>query len=216
MRDAVIQRILDEKIIAIARGYTQEECLGLAKALYAGGVTLLELTFDQKSEAARQETAEILQLLNRELGQQMCFGVGTVTTVEMVRLAKHAGAQFIISPDMDPAVIKATVEADMVSIPGVLTPTEMKQAHVAGADFVKVFPASSMGPGYIKAVAAPLSQIRMLAVGGVDGSNIGQYLAAGAVGAGVGGNLVNKNWIANGEFDKITALAKEFTTNAGL
>ena len=210
MRDAVIQRILEEKVIAIARGYGKEDCLGLAKALYAGGVKLLELTFDQKSEAARQETAEILQLLNRELGQQMCFGVGTVTTVEMVRLAKHAGAQFIISPDMDPAVIKATVEADMVSIPGVLTPTEMKQAHVAGADFVKVFPASSMGPGYIKAVAAPLSQIRMLAVGGVDGSNIGQYLAAGAVGAGVAGCLFRKEWILAGQWEKITQACQDF------
>ena len=210
MRDAVIQRILDEKIIAIARGYTQEECLGLAKALYAGGVTLLELTFDQKSEAARQETARILQMLNKEMGDRMCFGVGTVTTVEMVQLAKEAGARFVISPDMDPAVIKATVEADMVSIPGVLTPTEMKQAHVCGADFVKVFPASSMGPAYIKAVAAPLNQIRMLAVGGVDGSNVGAYLAAGAVGAGVAGCLFQKEWIKAGQWARITQVCRDF------
>ena len=210
MRETVIQRILDEKIIAIARGYTQEECLGLAKALYAGGVTLLELTFDQKSEAARQETAKILQMLNKEMGDRMCFGVGTVTTVEMVQLAKEAGARFVISPDMDPAVIKATVAADMVSIPGVLTPTEMKQAHVCGADFVKVFPASSMGPAYIKAVAAPLNQIRMLAVGGVDGSNVGAYLVAGAVGAGVAGCLFQKEWIKAGQWARITQACRDF------
>ena len=209
MRETVIQKILDEKIIAIARGYTQEECLGLAKALYAGGVTLLELTFDQKSEAARQETAKILRLLNREMGERMCFGVGTVTTVEMVQLAKEAGARFVISPDMDPAVIKATVAAGMVSIPGVLTPTEMKQAHVCGADFVKVFPASSMGPAYIKAVAAPLNHIRMLAVGGVDAGNVAAFLAAGAVGAGVAGCLFQKEWVKAGQWERITQACRD-------
>ena len=210
MREAVIQKILEEKVIAIARGYTCEECVNLAKALCAGGVKLLELTFDQKSEAARLDTAASLRQLNRELGDEMVFGAGTVTTVEMVQLARDAGAKFIISPDMDPAVIKATVEAGMVSIPGVLTPTEMKQAHVCGADFVKVFPASSMGPGYIKAVAAPLSHIRMLAVGGVDGSNVQQYLAAGAVGAGVAGCLFKKEWIKEGQWDRITEACKVF------
>ena len=210
MREAVIQKILEEKVIAIARGYTCEECVNLAKALCAGGVKLLELTFDQKSEAARLDTAASLRQLNRELGDEMVFGAGTVTTVEMVQLARDAGAKFIISPDMDPAVIKATVEAGMVSIPGVLTPTEMKQAHVCGADFVKVFPASSMGPGYIKAVAAPLSHIRMLAVGGVDGSNVQQYLAAGTVGAGVAGCLFKKEWIKEGQWDRITEACKVF------
>lgn len=210
MREAVIQKILEEKVIAIARGYTCEECVNLARALCAGGVKLLELTFDQKSEEARLDTAASLRVLNREMGDQMVFGAGTVTTVEMVQLARDAGAKFIISPDMDPAVIKATVEAGMVSIPGVLTPTEIKQAHVCGADFVKVFPASSVGPGYIKAVAAPLNHIRMLAVGGVDGSNVQQYLAAGAVGAGVAGCLFKKEWIAEGQWDRITEACKVF------
>ena len=211
MRERVVQRILKEKVIAIARGYTQEECVNLAKALCAGGVTLLELTFDQKSPEARRDTVAALQRLNRELGDKMCFGAGTVTTVEMVQLAKEGGAKFIISPDMDPAVVKATVAAGMVSIPGALTPTEIKQAHVCGADFVKVFPASSMGPAYIKAVAAPLNHIRMLAVGGVDGSNVGEYLAAGAVGAGVAGCLFKKEWIKAGQWDRITEACKAFT-----
>ena len=211
MRERVVQRILKEKVIAIARGYTQEECVNLAKALCAGGVTLLELTFDQKSPEARRDTVAALQRLNRELGDKMCFGAGTVTTVEMVQLAKEGGAKFIISPDMDPAVVKATVAAGMVSIPGALTPTEIKQAHVCGADFVKVFPASSMGPAYIKAVAAPLNHIRMLAVGGVDGSNVGEYLAAGAVGAGVAGCLFKKEWIKAGQWNRITEACKAFT-----
>ena len=211
MRDAVIQKILDKKAIAIVRGYTPEEVLNLAKALYAGGVELLEVTFDQKSAEARQVTVETLKLLNQELGDKMCFGTGTVTTVEMVRKTHEAGGKFVISPDMDPEVIQATRELGLVSIPGALTPTEIKQAYKYGADFVKVFPVNFMGPAYIKAVAAPLSHIRMLAVGGVDGSNVQDYLAAGAVGAGVASCLFKKEWIKAGQWDKITEASKAFT-----
>ena len=211
MRDAVIQKILDKKAIAIVRGYTPEEVLNLAKALYAGGVELLEVTFDQKSAEARQVTVETLKLLNQELGDKMCFGTGTVTTVEMVRQTYEAGGKFVISPDMDPEVIQATRELGLVSIPGALTPTEIKQAYKCGADFVKVFPVNFMGPAYIKAVAAPLSHIRMLAVGGVDGSNVQDYLAAGAVGAGVASCLFKKEWIKAGQWDKITEASKTFT-----
>lgn len=210
MREAVIQKILDEKVIAIVRGFYGEECLNLAKALLAGGVGLLEVTFDQKDETERMRTVDTLKLLNRELGDRMAFGAGTVTTPEMVLQAKEAGAKFIISPDTDPAVIRATVEAGLVSIPGALTPTEIKQAHVHGADFVKIFPAGTMGASYVKAVAAPLSHIRMLAVGSVDGSNIRDYLAAGAVGAGVASCLFKKDWIQAGEWDRITEATKAF------
>lgn len=211
MREAVIEKILEKKAIAIVRGYTPEEVLNLAKALYAGGIELLEVTFDQKSAEARQVTVETVKLLNKELGDKMFFGTGTVTTVEMVQMTHEAGGKFIISPDMDPEVIKATREMGMVSIPGALTPSEIKQAHVCGADFVKVFPVNAMGVSYIKAVTAPLSHIRMLAVGGVDGSNIQNYLAAGAVGAGVASCLFKKEWIKNGEWDKITEASKAFT-----
>lgn len=211
MREAVIQKILEKKAIAIVRGYTPEEVLNLAKALYAGGIELLEVTFDQKSAEARQVTVETVKLLNKELGDKMCFGTGTVTTVEMVKLTHEAGGKFVISPDMDPEVIKATRELGMVSIPGALTPSEIKQAYVCGADFVKVFPVNAMGVSYIKAVTAPLSHIRMLAVGGVDGGNIRNYLAAGAVGAGVASCLFKKEWIKDGQWEKITEAAKEFT-----
>ena len=210
MREAVIQKILDEKVIAIVRGFYEEECLNLAKALHAGGLNLMEVTFDQRDHKERLRTVGTLQLLNQALGDKMGFGAGTVTTVEMVHMAKEGGAQFIISPDTDPAVIKATVEAGLVSIPGALTPTEIKQAHAYGADFVKVFPAGNMGASYLKAVTAPLSHIRMLAVGSVDGSNIRDYLAAGAVGAGVASCLFKKDWIKAGEWDRITEATKAF------
>ena len=211
MKEAVIQKILDEKVVAIVRGYTEEECLNLAKALHAGGVNLMEVTFDQKSHEERLRTVETVKLLVKELGDVMAFGTGTVTTVEMVNMAKEAGAQFIVSPDTNEDVIRATVAADMVSIPGALTPTEIATAHNFGADFIKVFPANVFGPSYFKTVSAPLSQVRMLAVGGVDGSNIKDYMAAGAVGTGVAGCLFKKEWVKAGEWDKITEASKKFT-----
>lgn len=210
MREQVIEKILEKKAIAIVRGIFEEDCLNLAKALQAGGVELLEVTFDQKSAAERVRTCNTIRLLVQELGDRMCFGAGTVTTVEMVEMAKASGAQFIVSPDTNEEVIRATVAADMVSIPGAMTPTEIAQAHRYGGDFIKVFPVSQFGPAYIKNVSAPLSHVKMLAVGGVDGENIQAYLKAGAVGAGVAGCLFKKEWVAAGEWDKITEASRIF------
>ena len=214
MREAIIQKVMDKKVVAIVRGVYGEDCLNLAKALYAGGIELLEVTFDQSKPEALERTSDTIRLLVDTLGDKMAFGAGTVTSLEMLELAKNAGAQFVVSPDTREAVIKATVEAGMVSMPGAMTPTEILEAHSYGADFVKVFPTSTLGASYIKAVRGPINHVRLLAVGGVNEKNIGEFIKAGADGAGVGGNLVNKQWIANGEFDKITALAEEFCRNA--
>ena len=214
MREAIIQKVLDKKIIAIVRGVYGQDAVNLAKALYAGGIELLEVTFDQSKPESLNRTSDTVRMLCQELGDKMYFGAGTVTTIEMLNLAREAGASFIVSPDFNPEVIKATVEAGMVSMPGAMTPTEILTAYRAGADFVKVFPTSGLGSSYIKAVRGPLNHIRLLAVGCVNEKNIAEFLAAGCVGAGVGGNLVNKTWIAGGEWDKITALAKEFIANA--
>ena len=210
MRQQLIEKILEKKVIAIVRGIWGEDCLNLAKALYAGGVELLEVTFDQLSTEKQQMTVDTIRLLVDNLGDKMAFGAGTVTTVEMVNMAKAAGSQFIVSPDTYEPVIRATVEADMVSIPGAMTPSEIATAHRCGGDFIKVFPVAQLGAAYIKNVAAPLSQVRMLAVGGVDADNIEAYMKAGAVGAGVAGCLFKKEWVAAGEWDKITEATKAF------
>lgn len=214
MREQIIQKVLDKKIVAIVRGVYGEDCVKLAQALYDGGIELLEVTFDQSKPEALGRTSDTIHELVVRLGDKMAFGAGTVTSLEMLELAKNAGAQFIVSPDTNEEVIKATVASGMVSMPGALTPTEILNAHRYGADFVKVFPTSSLGTAYIKAVRGPINHVRLLAVGGVNEKNIGEFIKAGVDGAGVGGNLVNKEWIANGEFDKITALAKEFVENA--
>lgn len=213
MRDTIIRKVLEKKIVAIVRGVYGEDCLNLAKALYAGGIEMMEVTFDQSKPESLDRTSNTVKLLVEQMGDKMIFGAGTVTSLEMLELAKNAGARFIVSPDTNEEVIRQTVADGLVSMPGALTPTEIMTAHRCGADFVKVFPTANLGASYIKAVCAPLNHIRMLAVGGVNEKNIAEFLAAGACGAGVGGNLVNKTWIANGEFDKITALAKEFMEN---
>lgn len=216
MREQIIQKVLDKKVIAIVRGVYGEDCLNLAKALHKGGVEMMEVTFDQSKPEAFSRTSETIALLADQMGDKMIIGAGTVTSVQLLELAKNAGARFVVSPDTNAAVIKATIEAGMVSMPGAMTPTEIVTAHALGADFVKVFPTSGLGAGYIKAVCAPLNHIRMLAVGGVSEKNVGEFLKAGCVGAGVGGNLVNKEWIKNGEFEKITALAQELMANANM
>ncbi|MBP3478798.1 MAG: bifunctional 4-hydroxy-2-oxoglutarate aldolase/2-dehydro-3-deoxy-phosphogluconate aldolase [Oscillospiraceae bacterium] len=216
MREQIIQKVLDKKIVAIVRGVYGEDCVNLAKALYAGGVEMMEVTFDQSKPEAYNRTSDTIAQLVQTMGDKMIFGAGTVTSLETLELAKNAGAKFVVSPDTNEAVIKATVAAGMVSMPGAMTPTEILTAHEYGADFVKVFPTSGLGASYIKAVCGPINHVRLLAVGGVSEKNVSEFLKAGCVGAGVGGNLVNKEWIKNGEFDKITALAKELMANAAV
>lgn len=216
MRQTIIQKVLEKKVVAIVRGVYGEDCVKLAKALYAGGVEMMEVTFDQSKPEAFFRTSETIRQLAAEMDGKMIIGAGTVTSLQTLELARDAGAKFIVSPDTNAAVIKATIEAGMVSMPGAMTPTEIVTAHALGADFVKVFPTSGLGASYIKAVCAPLNHIRLLAVGGVSEKNVAEFLKAGCVGAGVGGNLVNKEWIKNGEFEKITALARELMANAAM
>ncbi len=204
MQEEVIRRIAEKKIIAIVRGVSTENCLKLAEALHQGGVDLLEVTFPQEDPEGQAETAAAIKALNAQLGSVMEFGAGTVTSVELVKLAKEAGASFIVAPDTNDAVIRAAKESGLVAIPGAMTPSEIKHAYDMGADFVKVFPASDLGVSYFKNIHAPLSQVKLLAVGGVQTENVNDYLAAGAVGAGVAGCLFNKAQIAAGEWQKIT------------
>lgn len=209
-RQQIIQAVHEHKIIAIVRGVYGEDCLKLAKALYDGGIRMMEVTFDQSQPALLSRTSDTIRCLCDTFREKMIIGAGTVTSPEMLALAKEAGAQFIVSPDSNEEVIRKTVADGMVSMPGAMTPTEVLTAYRWGADFVKLFPVGNLGASYLKAICAPINHVPILAVGGVNEHNIKEYLNAGAVGAGVGGNLVNKSWIAAGEFDKITALAREF------
>ncbi len=211
MRNQTIETILQEKIVVIVRGVERKDLIPLAQAMYDGGIRLLELTYSADGSVPDEENADRIRMLVEHFQGKMLIGAGTVLTEKQVELTKKAGGLFIISPDMCPEVILRTRELDLVSMPGAVTPTEIQTAHKAGADFVKIFPATNLGPAYFKAVKAPLSHIRLMAVGGVKEDNLQSYLASGACGVGLGANIVDKSLIAKGDFAGITALAERYT-----
>ena len=208
MRDQIIQHIKENKIIVIVRGIYGIDREKLIEALWKGGIRLVEFTFDQKSPEKWEETCcNISETVARYGGKFLC-GAGTVMTLEQLKMAKTAGANYIISPDMNPQVIQETVKLGMVSIPGAFSATEIAEAAKNGADYVKVFPAVSLGPEYLKALKGPLNYIPLMVVGGISYKNIDAYMEAGAAGAGIGGEIANKKWVESGEFEKITEAAR--------
>lgn len=214
MREKLIENLMDHKIIAIARDVYGDECLRLAEALKKGGVEWMEVTFDQRHAEDSCRVGDTLRRLNQAFAGGMVFGAGTVTDEKLVRLAQEAGASFIVSPDVNEAVIRETIRLGMVSIPGAMTPTEVLQAHRFGADFVKLFPADVLGTAYIRSIVQPINHVRLLAFGGITEENVSEFLAAGTVGVGVGGRLVQRSWIDAGEWDRITGEARIITEAA--
>lgn len=211
MSQEVLNKILEGKIIAIVRGVPSDEVVGLAEALVKGGISCIEVTFDQSSAEKAQDTLKAISNIRKALGDRVCVGAGTVMTIEQVETAAAAGAEYMISPNINAAVIRRTKELDKVSIPGAMTPSEVAEAYDLGADIVKMFPAGVLGTAYIKAVKAPLKHIPVTAVGGVNPGNCADFIHAGAVGVGVGGNLVSPQLVKEGRFDEITAIAQSYT-----
>lgn len=212
MRDKVIRAIENEKIIVIVRGVESEKLISLAEAMYEGGIRLLEITYSADGKISDEETAENIRRLGGHFDGRMYIGAGTVLTEKQVELTYKAGGKFIISPDCSSDVIRKTRELGLVSMPGALTPSEIQTAHKAGADFVKIFPITNMGVDYVKAVSAPLSHIKLLAVGGINENNIKDYLKAGVCGFGIGSNIIDKKALANNEYPKITELSEKYVS----
>lgn len=212
MKNQVINRILEEKIVVIVRGIANDKIIPLAEAMYEGGIRALEITYNASNMNENAQVAVNIKKLVDHFGDRMIIGAGTVLTAEQVELTKAAGGTFIISPNAKKEIIRKTCELGMVSIPGALTPTECVDAYDAGADFVKLFPITNLGSGYVKAMKAPLSHIRFLGVGGIDENNMEEYLKAGVCGFGIGSNIVNKKLIEAGDFEAITELARLYTS----
>ncbi len=215
MNSEIIKKIEEKKIIVIVRGVEKNKLIPLAEAMYKGGIRFLEITYSADKKVSDEETAENIKMLSEHFGGRMYIGAGTVLTEEQVALTKKAGGQFIISPDMVPEVIRKTKELGMISIPGAVTPSEITTAVKSGADFVKLFPANNLGAAYIKAITAPLCNVKLLAVGGIDENNMSEYLKAGVCGFGIGGNVVKKQLIDAGDFAAIEKLAEKYVLRAG-
>lgn len=210
VRNTVINAVKENKVISIVRLPDKETLIPAVEALYEGGIRLIEVTFDRSGKISAEEICSMISALVKHFEGRMYIGAGTVTHLSEVDLAVNAGATFIISPNCDPEIIKRSRELGAVSIPAAFTPSEIVCALNNGADYVKLFPADQVSRGYVKAVSAPISDAKLLAVGGVSAENARDFMGMGFYGIGVGSNLYNKKLIANGDYDSITKLAKQF------
>ncbi len=153
---------------------------------------------------------EILSEVRRDLGSKVLLGAGTVLDPETARSALLAGAEFIVSPNVNVDVIRMCKRYDKVSMPGAFTPTEVLTAWDAGADVVKVFPADVGGPPYLRALAGPLPQVRLMPTGGVDLTTLRDFVKAGACAVGLGSALVEKQAVQKGDMARIRDLARQY------
>lgn len=207
---SILEQVRQHRIVTALRGVPAEKAADVAHALYEGGIRLVEVTFNQSDAARLAETARVIRAVKKQMGDKMAVGAGTVLTVEEAEAAAEAGAAFLLSPNTDEKVIFRGKQLGLGMIPGAFTPTEIAAAYQAGADLVKVFPVGNLGPDYLKAVKAPLSQIPLLAMGGIDLKNLTAFLSV-AEGVGIGANIANLQLIREGRFQELTALAKEYT-----
>jgi 2-dehydro-3-deoxyphosphogluconate aldolase/(4S)-4-hydroxy-2-oxoglutarate aldolase len=195
--------LLEEKIVAIVRLDSGEQLVHAAEALIAGGISVVEFTFSTPG------ALDMLKEASAHFGDEVLLGAGTVLDPETARAAILAGAQFIVTPSVNLATIEMCKRYGKPIVAGAMTPTEIMTVWEAGADLVKVFPASALGgPEYIKAVLAPLPHLRLVPTGGVSTDNAAQFLKAGAAAVAVGGNLVDKKAVARGDWAAITAEAQ--------
>lgn len=199
---SVIDQIIQHKIVAVIRLHDYERAVETAHALVAGGIPVLEFTL------TGQGAIDAVVATRKALGDSVVAGIGTVLKAEEAESAIGAGAQFVVTPAVRPAVIAACVSRQTLCIAGGLTPTELLAAHEAGSELVKVFPAQVGGPRYLKDVLAPLPFLKLVPTGGISAENARDFLVAGAVAVGIGGNLVSNRLVAEGAFDQITAAAR--------
>lgn len=197
-----IDQMLAAKIVAIVRLAAYDRAVEVAQALVAGGVNVLEFTLTGVGAIAA------ITAVRQALGDAACVGVGTVLRPEEAITAIDAGAQFVVTPALRKPVIAACVNRNVLALSGGFTPTELLEAYEAGAALVKLFPARLGGPNYLKDVLAPLPFLKIVPTGGVSAANAREFLAAGAVALGIGGNLVAQPVVASGAFDQITAAAR--------
>ncbi len=203
-----LEQIKREKLVILARGIPVEKLLRGLEACAQAGVTLFESTFDHRLDDPVTENREKLKTLKKALGDRIRFGAGTVLTKEEVQAAFDAGVEYIISPDTDEKVIAETKRLGMLSIPGAMTPSEIKRAWSLGADIVKLFPADDLGMHYIQNLKGPLGHIPLMATGGVNPATIPQFMRAGITAVGTGITVFRPDLVAKEDYEGIRTLAK--------
>jgi 2-dehydro-3-deoxyphosphogluconate aldolase / (4S)-4-hydroxy-2-oxoglutarate aldolase len=196
--------IRETGVIAIIRSKGSDQLIEAAQAIQAGGVKAIEVTMTTPG------ALDVISAACKQWGGEVLFGAGTVLNAETARTAILAGADFIVAPTLNLDVIELCNRFAVPVIPGCFTPTEMLTAWEAGADFVKFFPAEAGGPAMVKAILAPLPQLPIVAVGGVDLSSAADFIRSGAVALGVGSSLLNPTLLESGDFSEMTRRAGAF------
>ena len=213
MTNNILECVKQYRIIVALRGITPDKVVATAKALYEGGIRMLEITFNQAGERALTDTPAAIRAINETMGEKLLVGAGTVVTVKQAEAAVAAGAKYLLAPNFDPEVVAAAQRLGVASIPGALTPSEIAAAWRAGATMVKLFPVGNFGPAYVKAITAPLSHIPLLGMGGINKQNMLEYLSLPSlVGVGIGSNLAPVSLIQSGDYIGLTKLAKSYTS----
>jgi 2-dehydro-3-deoxyphosphogluconate aldolase / (4S)-4-hydroxy-2-oxoglutarate aldolase len=201
---ANLDRIHRGGIVAVIRAASGELLCDVAEALLAGGVEVMEVTFTVP------RAHQVLERVAERLGNRILLGAGTVLDAETARVALLSGAEFIVSPTLNLDVIRLCRRYEKLVMPGAFSPTEVLTAWEAGADIVKIFPSDITGPAYLKALAGPLPQIRLMPTGGVTLETAAAFLRSGAFALGVGSSLVDPKAIADGQLQPIEKLARQF------
>lgn len=182
-RDAFADALRRHGIVAILRGVAGDTLAARVRALHGAGIRLIELALSEP------EALPLVAELARLAPPDMLVGAGTVTSRALAEAAHAAGARFLVTPHVATDVIAYAETHDLGTLCGALTPSEIAAVHAAGGRFVKLFPASAMGPTYLRALRGPYPSLEVVAVGGIGSPNLADYLEAGAIGAGVGGAL---------------------------
>jgi 2-dehydro-3-deoxyphosphogluconate aldolase/(4S)-4-hydroxy-2-oxoglutarate aldolase len=203
-KSEIRERLLNPGVVAIIRADSSAQLIDAAKALAEGGITAMEVTM------TTPDALQVIRDVSQALGDGILMGVGTVLDTETARMALLAGAEFVVTPVMKPDIIQLCNRYSKLIACGAYTPTEALAAHEAGADFIKIFPADTLGPGYIKAIRAPLPQLQIIPTGGVDIHTAGDFIRAGCVAVAAGSSLVSKEILKTGDWAKLTATAKAF------
>ena len=204
-KEQVRARVLEVGIVPVVRATSAKQAISAAVAVAAGGITIVEVTMTVPG------ALDAISQLIKTLGSEVVVGAGTVLDAQAARQCFDAGAEFLVSPGLDLGTIKAAQDAGKLIMAGALTPTEVITAWKAGADFVKVFPASAVGgAAYVKALRGPLPQVPLVPTGGVNLNTAADFLRAGASALGVGGELVVAAALKSGETAQITALARQY------
>lgn len=198
----ILDTILKTRIVAVVRLERYDHAVRVAEALLEGGISAIEFTLTGSG------ALEAIGKVRVALGGAAQIGVGTVLSSESAEAAISAGAQFMVTPAVRPAVIAVCQSRGVPILSGALTPTEVLTAHEAGADAIKIFPARAVGPQYLRDLLAPLPGLLLVPTGGIDAKNARAYLDAGAAAVGIGGNLVAAQAVANQDWAQITSVAR--------